>query len=152
MARDSFMRKALHSRLLLAAAFLLLLVLFLAFGRQMLRNRDIERSISGLKRQEQELSAQNLHMAELQQALQTESYLEREARVKLGLQKPGEHLVVVQERAPGTSTFQSLEELSAQGFAPPTVPDVSVRPFPLMRWWNYFFDHRRYEELRVAGR
>lgn len=146
MARTSFIAKAFRSRWLLAGVFSVLVLSGLAFGRQYVHNRQIEQDIANLQKQADGLAANNLHISDLQNALQTESYLEREARLKLGLKKPGEHVVVIQDKAAAVPAFQSLDDLQANAATPEAAPEV---PNP-KRWWAYFFDRRQYEALAAA--
>ncbi|MEK7764654.1 MAG: hypothetical protein AAB368_00315 [bacterium] len=66
---------------------------------------------------------------------ETSGFLEREARLKLNLQKPGETVVVV--------------ERSAAAAASSTARAVPVRErySNVERWWLYFFDP---ETLRIS--
>lgn len=142
MSRPSFLSRLFHSRLFLLACVLLIGVLALAVARQTLRNRDITRDIASLEARARSLEQENIRIGDLQQALQTESELEKEARLKLGLKKPGETVVIVKEDIAKPASFRSLEELAGE----PTVP-TSVRAANPVRWWFYFFDRRQYQEL-----
>ncbi len=149
MARAMFIQRLFRSRLFLAATLGCLLLIALAFGRQAVRTHQIEQEIAGLQRQADALSADNTQIDQLQKALQTESYLEREARLKLGLEKPGEHLVVVQDKSADGPAFQGLDQLAgggAPGSAPAAVP-AAARVSNPVRWWDYFFNRQRYDAL-----
>lgn len=142
MARVSVLSRLFHSRLFFAACVLLVGVGGLAVARQVLRNRDIARDISLLESRARTLEQDNIRIGDLQQALQTESELEKEARLKLGLKKPGEHVAIVQDQTPKPAVFRSLEELTGEGAA-----SAQIRAANPVRWWYFFFNRRRYQEL-----
>ncbi len=143
MARVSILSRLFHSRLFLLACVLVVGVLGLGVARQVLRNRDISRGIAALESRARSLEQENVRIGDLQQALQTESELEKEARLKLGLKKPGENVVVVQNQAPSAAPFRSLEELAGE---PSVAPNTAGASNPV-RWWYFFFNRRRYLEL-----
>lgn len=133
MSRPSFLSRLFHSRLFLLACVLLIGVLALAVARQTMRNRDIMREITSLEARARSLEQENIRIGDLQQALQTESELEKEARLKLGLKKPGENVVIIKEEVQKPTTFRSLEELTGD---PEVTPEHVANP---VRWWRYFF-------------
>lgn len=139
MARVTVIHRLLHSRIILLL-FLFGLGLFgWSFGRQALRTRDIENQIANLRQQAAELEVNNTNIADLQAALETQTYLEREARLKLGLKKPGEKVVVVQDAADSSLTIPLLQETAESSVSP-----SSSNP---RRWWYYFFDRVHYTQL-----
>ncbi len=147
MARTSFLRRALHSRLLLGLIVMILALLGMAFGRQILRNHEIEGEIAKLQSQEKELRARNLHLGDLQQALQTESFLEREARLKLDLKKPGEQLVIIQDKTSASEPFKTLEELMGTDAASDAQGSTASHGMNPRHWWCYFFDRSCFANL-----
>ncbi len=113
-----------------------LFLLCLGFGREYLRNREIERNIHDLQVQNDELSGKQLAALSVIQSLSSEYYLEGEARAKRGLAKPGEEEVVIQqpETTDLTITDTRNEAASASN---------------LRRWYYYFFDKQKFAELRA---
>ena len=103
------------------------------FAGEYLRNHEMQQEVDRLKGQAEELEAKNLELARLGERFSTPEMVEREARTKLNLQKPGEEVVVVQGNLASTPV-------------PPPPPEGSVQagderlPNPV-RWWRYFF-HR----------
>lgn len=91
------------------------------------RNRSIDADIARLQGQAQTLETRNVELVELLKRFETSGFLEREARLKLNLQKPGETVVVVERgSAAATSTAPIVPERTRIGNAE--------------RWWRYFFD------------
>lgn len=77
-------------------------VLFIAWGfaGEYVRNRDMDSEIERLRAEAGQLESRNLELAKLAKRLSEPEMLEREARLKLNLQKPGEEVVVVRDLSP----------------------------------------------------
>lgn len=127
----------------------------MTLGREFFRTREIQKEISALQAQADGLAARNIALSELQTAVQTESFIEREARLKLGMKKPGEKVVVVQEKMGDEGVVNS------EGGTPnETDPlnlvlqsqDGQTRVANSSKWWYYFFDKPRYNALLSYAR
>src|SRR3990167_8055961 len=101
VAHFSFVRRVLGFRYFVAVNLVLAILIGGALTREYLRQRENRSDIAALRAQADALSARQLQLLELGTTLQTESAIEREARLKLGLKKPGETVVVVRAEAPG---------------------------------------------------
>jgi len=108
--KKPFYRRLLEFRLFFVVNAVILVLLALSFGREFLRNMEIQHDIADLKAQATSLEAKSLEIAQLNTAFQTESYIEREARLKLGLKKPGEEVVVVQEGSGMENRHEELKD------------------------------------------
>jgi len=130
--------------------FNLALIIFLSviLGREFVRGQEIERQISALQAEAQALAVRNVEISELRTAFQSESFIEREARLKLGLKKPGEELAVVQAKSAalvfGESTGENnpLTVLAPEALAPVANPT---------KWWYYFFDRAAFAQYAKAS-
>ena len=96
-----------------------------AFVRETVRARQIDREIASLKQEADRLRVRNFEISALESSLSSGEFLEREARMKLGLQKAGEQAVVV--RAPETHVSQA------------PLPQAEAWSNP-KKWWTYFTD------------
>lgn len=147
-----FIQRLIRWRFLIVVNLLIVIFLALSLGRNVVRSRAIDAEIDALQGQADELSTSNQEMLNLQTARQTESFIEREARLKLGLKKPGETVVVIQDT--------QSQNLSEESTADPTDPlgyviDESTGHVPLsgnslanpLKWWYYFFDKSTYDSL-----
>lgn len=145
--RKSLIRRLLELRLLLVVNGVILVLLALSFGREFVRNFEIQRDIDRLQSQSVELSAKNLQIAQLNTAFQTESFIEREARLKLGMKKPGENVVVIQQEGDtpvenGITTDETdplniLEDHDSEQL------QVSTPT----KWLYYFFDKSKFNDI-----
>lgn len=134
--RKTLIKHPRRARLILLVNAALLFFLALAFGREYVGNLQIRREIAELERQQQTLQGENLAAIDLIDQLSSEYYLERQAREKQGLARPGETLIIVKEdlaQPRGTSAVENME-----------APQVS-NP---QAWFYYFFVKERYQELQ----
>lgn len=99
-----------------------------------LRHRSIDADVARLDAEARSLETRNVELVELLKRFETSGFLEREARLKLNLQKPGETVVVVERTATAATATAR------------TVPH-RVRRSNAERWWLYFFDP---EALRTS--
>ena len=126
-------------------------MLFLGFtlGRELLKSREIQKEIAQLQAQADTLAARNIKLSELETAVQTQSFIEREARLKLGMKKFGEEVVVIQERGEeGGASVEWEEETNGDPLglildAKTQAPSVANST----KWWYYFFNKKAYDEL-----
>lgn len=105
----------------------MVIVLSLAGGRNFLKRYQINREVENLKAAIAKEEAANRELAGLIEYLGTDFFAEEEGRLKLGLQKPGEQVVVVPEMS-GTLARLAEKEYNEK------------EPSNPRKWWNYFFE------------
>lgn len=105
----------------------LALLLFFGFNfvKEFIRNRELNAEIKKIEVMAKEAEAKNLDILNLAKYLDTEQFLETQARTKLGLKKPGEEAVVV--NIPDLQTVTGTE------------PENKVEISNAKKWWLYFF-------------
>lgn len=82
--------------------FLIILgFIFYSFGGQMVEMYNVQDEVKNIKIQMQELQTKNAELRKQVEQLSSEAYIEREAREKLGLVKPGEKIIL--EAKPGAA-------------------------------------------------
>lgn len=127
----------------------LCLVIFVSvsLGREFIRTHEIQSQIKSLQTQSDALQTKNLEIAQLQTSVQTESFIEREARLKLGLKKPGESVVILKENESNiaidgtkTNTSDPLGMVLGQKSSPTKLANST-------KWWYYFFHKQAYLDL-----
>jgi cell division protein FtsB len=122
---------------LVAGLAALSLVAGVGFARETLRARQIDREIQALRQEADKLRVHNFQVSSLQASLDSGEFLEREARVKLGLQKEGEHVVVLRkdaERPVSTASEEASVQERSEGWS------------NVKKWWNYFADPHAFAE------
>ena len=98
-------------------------------------------SIAQLETQAQYLEIRNVEIAQLNAELESERFLEKEARLRLGLAKPGERVVIISDG--------SNEDMMARGDKEEL--DLSTIS-TLQRWWMYFFDTEQFDRVKLIER
>lgn len=145
--RGTFFDRLIRWRLLLVVNLLVVAFLGVSLSREVVRSRAIGAEIAQLQAQADELAAQNIDLSELRTAMQTESYIEREARLKLGLKKSGETVVVVQD---GQGTGMGEGQTGDASDPLDLVLDdqeTAVAVANPTKWWYYFFDKNSFNAL-----
>lgn len=147
--RKHFLRRLIEFRFLFLINLVIILFISVSLGREFLRNYEIKNDIQQLQARADSLSAQHIRLTELNQAIQTEFFLEREARLKLGMKKPNENVLVVRQpeaRVEGVQNGQDGGEVAIdplhilEEFEQPEVANPT-------RWWYYLFDQSEFNNL-----
>ncbi len=115
--------------LFLMANVAVLLVVGVATIRESYRGWTVDAEIRSLEQKAQALEGRKTQLSELAAKMQDQSFIEREARSKLGLQKPGEHVVVLE----GVAATQRAWQLDPVAQTAPSDTESNPR-----RWWRYF--------------
>lgn len=130
-------KKTAHTKnrlgLIVAGLGVLAVITGAGFVREYLRSRQIDQEILSLKQEADRLQVRNFQVSSLEASLQNGEYLEREARLKLGLRKEGEQVVVLQQPeapAPSPAAQAAAQE---PGWSNPK------------KWWTLFVDPKAYE-------
>ncbi|HJN85230.1 MAG TPA: septum formation initiator family protein [Patescibacteria group bacterium] len=114
----------------------ILLLLGLSFGREFVRSSAISKEIGALESEKASLEEKNLSLSAYQEYLETEAFLEYEAREKFGLQRPGETQVHIEEGGAPVNV-ETAVALFADG-------EVVIPTWKLWMW--YFFDPDVFED------
>lgn len=122
--------KFLGLKRVLAANIAIFALVGWGFAGEYLRNREMQQEIDSLEGRAASLQEKNDKLAEATERFGSTAVIEREARLKLNLQKPGETVVVVRE----TAKLQDSEDPA--GPAPEGESRGGTNP---SKWWHYFF-------------
>ncbi len=115
-----------------AAGAVVLVLLGISSARETYQGWKVEQEIQGLQAQVAALEGRKLHLTELLSQLHSPDALDKEARLRLGLQKPGEQVFVLGQAANArTITAPSFAALS--GSEP---EEIVSNPH---KWLRYFF-------------
>jgi cell division protein FtsB len=102
--------------------------LTIAVGQEFARRLSIRQDQQRLSRQIAELESRQDELTGLLDRLKSESFQERQARLKLNLQRPGETTIIVSED--GTSSETTT------GVHPAPTAEPTSNP---VKWWRFFF-------------
>jgi cell division protein FtsB len=108
-----------------------LVLIAISSARETYQGWKVDQEIQGLQAQVEALEGRRLHLAETLSRLQSPDTLDKEARLRLGLQKPGEQVFVLSQgtvvRGPNGQTQ----------IVPASAPEEEVsNP---RKWFRYFF-------------
>lgn len=128
-----FIKRLLRSRLLIIAEIVVLVIFSSALAKEIVRNHQVEKEIGTLQDELADLEQNNIELQSLITYFDSDSYKEEQARLKLGLQKPGESVVAVL----GDST-NDKEEIGTESASRNNNQTGEQSSNP-QRWLSYFF-------------
>ncbi len=124
------MLRILTSKVTFVIALLLLGFFMVGYVRTYMRDFAVEKEIRGLEGKQAQLEKNRIDLADLLKKVQTNAFVEAQARQQLGLRKPGEKSVIFQEEG-RTDTQQGTPHVSPQSLSNP------------QKWWHYFFGGKK---------
>ena len=115
-----------HSKPFIFGLLIIFILVIIAAGREGYRNYKINQEIRNLRDKIEVLQKSNEELAEMEKYLQSDEFLEKEARLKLNLIRDGEKLVIIKRsEEPRLGEVKSEEENEE-------IPNIQ-------KWWQYFF-------------
>ncbi|MEA3272556.1 MAG: septum formation initiator family protein [Patescibacteria group bacterium] len=123
--KDSQKKKSITIPAMFCVVFIILVFVSISLVREIARNRIIDTEIKKIEDEAERLEVKNLEILELVKELEDTDFLEKEARLKLGLQKPGENVVVINRIGQEKQIFGESDSLNNK-----------INP---VRWRYYFF-------------
>ncbi len=129
--------KILTSRYFFVGAILVLFLLSLGVVKKMARDYTIDAEIDRLKAEMQGLEKTNNEFSDAVEYLQSDRFIEDEAREKLGMRKSGESVIVItNEKEETRSGEEHREFLKVAGAESVSFEQTPSNP---ELWWRYFF-------------
>jgi len=110
--------------LLVGLGFLIIIAVPLV--KNYARQRAVANEIAGIQKEITDFKSQNQDLTATLSYLQSNDSLEEQARLNLGLKKPGEKVVVVQAEATSSPDSDNNQDGSVSNW---------------WKWWQYFFKH-----------
>jgi len=109
---------------------IILVLVFYAFFKETRRNYEVRQELGDVESELKSLQSRHGELLDLVDYFKSESYIELEARDKLGLMKEGEKVAVITDLE-ATSTIDSLWGSQQEN----TNEELSN----VHKWWQYFF-------------
>lgn len=128
-------KRFFSSKWLLLASLFILIFFSVNLVREFLNRRDLDKDINVLQEQINSLEGKNQELAGLIDYFKSLDFVEKEARTKLNLRKPGEQIIIVPK--PETATASNPDFLTGNAFSL-AVSEIKSLTNP-ERWWQYFF-------------
>lgn len=133
-SRSNLGKRILSSKILLLISLLILIFFSTNLVKEIINRRDLKKEISSLAEEINRLEGRNQELSSMIEYFKSIDFVEKEARTKLNLRKPGEKIIIVAEEETPTSTVEPVSESSPRLITAP----VKTLSNP-ERWWNYFF-------------
>ncbi len=124
-------KRFLGSRMLLVFEIAVIVLFSVALAKEIIRRWEVRTEITKLEDEIEQLETQNAELSGLISYFQSDYYKEREARLKLGLQKEG-------ESALSLPVIQNSDSETEDGSGTPIAARSGDTTIP-QKWWNYFF-------------
>jgi cell division protein FtsB len=135
--RSAPARWSIRWPVVLALAGAILVLLAISAGRETYRTWKINGEIQHLQAQVNVLEGKKLHILDTIQQLGSSETLDREARLRLGLKKPGERVIIVKGIERSEYAWQESLTTDTVKQEGPTA-DAKERSNP-QKWFHYFF-------------
>lgn len=127
-------KRILSSKILLLISLSILIFFSTNLVKEIINRRDLKKEISTLEEEINRLEGRNQELANLIGYFESLAFVEKEARTKLNLRKPGEKIIIVAEEEIPTSTTEQFLT------SPSSLLTTEVKTLTNQgRWWNYFF-------------
>lgn len=121
-----FLKIFFYTPVFLAIIAVFSIALFFSIGKNFVKGYEMKKDISLLEDEVKRLEGRNKDLYSLIDFVNTNSFAEEEARLKLGLAKPGESVIVIPENKAANSQIGDKVNMVAE--------ESNTR-----LWWNYFF-------------
>jgi len=131
-----FIKKLLGSKAFLFCVSIILIALAISVGRESYRRVQLTKEIDRLKLETERFEGKKDQLSNLLESFKEESYLEKEARLKLNLKKPGEKVVILPQSREENFSETTEEKSDSQ----PKEISPAKEESNLWRWWEYFFE------------
>jgi len=112
----------------LISGAVILIFISSAYLKVAIQKAAVQKELAILADEKEKLETNNKDLAGLLDYFASESYKEREMRLKLSMQKLGEHVIIISQEGGNASQANS-----------PAGSVDNSRFANLKKWWNYFF-------------
>ncbi len=129
MKKKNFFVKFFHSKLSIVVLLFILIFLLFSINKVISKRNQVNKDIEEFKKEIDDLEKQKNNLTNLIDYLDTLSFKEKEARLKLGLQKEGEKTIVITNPYLDTKKEDTTVNENKK---------ISVYD-NISKWWNYFF-------------
>jgi len=128
-------KRFFSSKWLLLASLFILVFFSVNLVREFVNRRDLDKDINVLEEQINSLESKNQELAGLIDYFKSLDFVEKEARTKLNLRKPGEQIIIVPKPETASSASPALLTDNVSSIVTPETKTLTNPE----RWWQYFF-------------
>ncbi|MBL7053981.1 septum formation initiator family protein [Patescibacteria group bacterium] len=123
--KESSLKSIISSKILFYVLILFIFILMLSLIREVNTKIYLKKELSRIQSQVESLTAKNTNYLEEIEKSKTEYFKEKQARLKMGLKKPGEDVIVI------VPVEDDVDEQN-KGFFEKQASNIKI-------WWNLFF-------------
>lgn len=123
------MIKLLESKYFIGFLIIILILIIIALGREGYRYFGINQEIKNLEQKIEKLKQENEELEGMEKYFESKEFLEKQARLKLNLAKPGEGVIIIK-------TPEDLKQETEQKQV------IAKEISNIQKWWDYFFGKR----------
>lgn len=127
----NFFSKFFNSKLFISAIIVIISVLSFNLFTQSSKSKEVENKIEKIKKDITDMEKENSGLSDLIGYFNSDLFVEKEARIKLGLKKEGESVIIIDN--------SSSEQKIDNPIAADTSPLTKEKKSNLSLWWDYFF-------------
>ena len=132
--KNNIISKIISSQIFLAFLGLILIILIsIPLAKNLSKRYYINQEIKDIEQEIITLESKNKDLGKLISYLESDQFVEEQARLNLGLKKEGEEVVVIKE----------VEELIAIKSVNDNLEDIDIEATNPERWLSYFFSINR---------
>lgn len=123
------MGKLLYSKSFIVFLIIVLILVIIVLGKESYQYFRISQEIKSLEKSIEELEKENEELARMEKYFNSEDFLEKQARLKLNLAKPGERVIIIK-------TPEDLEQEVEQE------QTIAKEISNIQKWFEYFLGKR----------
>lgn len=125
---ENFWQRIFYSQLIIFVGVVFIILFSVGISKRVERKHQIDKEINQLQGEVDRLASNGKELNEFLGYLNSNDFLEEEARIKLGLKKDGEQIVIINNKP---------KEIQTDNYSNATVaPQKKNNP---QKWYDYFF-------------
>jgi cell division protein FtsB len=130
MRNENFIKKIFSSKIFFLLGLIILGSVVWVLSKKIVEGRKIDAEIKAAEEEIARLETKNGELNDFISYLNTEAFLEEEARLKFDLQKQGESVLIIPKESLSETAQKEGDMKNGK----------KVASGNLLKWWNYFFN------------
>jgi cell division protein FtsL len=135
-------RRGLYKQIFIS---ILGLTVITAIGFPLVKNFSqryrLNKEMADLQKEIDSYNKKNENLKKAIDYLKSDQFIEEQARLNMGMKKPGEEVVVIKDGKGGDASNNQDKDIFNVPGLEKAVPQKNVTN--ITRWWNYFFNHHK---------
>ena len=138
--KNLMIRTLLNPKILALIGLIIIILISIPLAKNISRRYRVNQEIKDLEREIADLEDNNINLKEFINYLASDQFVEKQARLNLGLKKPGEEAAVIKtenvngEQGQGEAAVSTIFNAVGSDKNQPT--EILNNP---QKWWKYFF-------------